>query len=88
LTLSALFSLSLSPPSSRAFIDIQQLNLIMELLGKPSEEFMDKISSDSVISFTQNTINVLDPPLRLCLLYFVLVLFVIFPSEVSVFYLV
>nr|CAH0110761.1 unnamed protein product [Daphnia galeata] len=28
---------------------IQQLNLIMELLGKPSEEFMDKISSDSVI---------------------------------------
>lgn len=28
--------------------DIQQLNLIMELLGKPSEEFMDKISSDSV----------------------------------------
>lgn len=29
--------------------DIQQLNLIMELLGKPSEEFMDKISSDSVI---------------------------------------
>ena len=29
-------------------VDIQQLNLIMELLGKPSEEFMDKISSDSV----------------------------------------
>jgi len=38
-----------SPPLRRTIIDIQQLNLIMELLGKPSEEFMDKISSDSVI---------------------------------------
>ena len=39
----------LLPPLRRTIIDIQQLNLIMELLGKPSEEFMDKISSDSVI---------------------------------------
>jgi len=45
---------------------IQQLNLIMELLGKPSEEFMDKISSDSVIViFSQCTIDLF----RACAIY-------------------
>lgn len=30
--------------------DIHQLNLIMEILGTPNEEFMEKISSESVSS--------------------------------------
>lgn len=30
------------------FLDIHQLNLIMEILGTPSEEFMQKITSESV----------------------------------------
>lgn len=30
------------------FSDIQQLNLIMDVLGTPSEDFMSKISSESV----------------------------------------
>jgi len=29
-------------------VDIHQLNLIMEILGTPHEEFMQKISSESV----------------------------------------
>lgn len=29
-------------------LDIQQLNLIMDVLGTPSEDFMSKISSESV----------------------------------------
>lgn len=33
-----------------AFLDIHQLNLIMEILGTPGEEFMKKISSESVSS--------------------------------------
>lgn len=32
----------------RTFLDIHQLNLIMEILGTPGEEFMKKISSESV----------------------------------------
>lgn len=31
--------------------DIHQLNLIMEVLGTPAQEFMSKISSESVSSF-------------------------------------
>lgn len=38
---------------------IQQLNLIMELLGKPSEEFMDKISSDSARNYIRSL-----PPMK------------------------
>lgn len=30
--------------------DIHQLNLIMEVLGTPAQEFMQKISSESVSS--------------------------------------
>lgn len=31
--------------------DIHQLNLIMEILGTPRDEFMQKISSESVSNF-------------------------------------
>lgn len=34
--------------SINPFIDIQQLNLIMDVLGTPPEDFMSKISSESV----------------------------------------
>lgn len=33
---------------ARANTDIHQLNLIMEILGTPRDEFMKKISSESV----------------------------------------
>lgn len=32
----------------KPILDIQQLNLIMDVLGTPSEDFMSKISSESV----------------------------------------
>jgi len=36
--------------------DIHQLNLIMEILGTPRDEFMKKISSESVSSFNYSTV--------------------------------
>jgi hypothetical protein len=40
--------------------DIHQLNLIMEILGTPNDEFMKKISSESVSSLSFNFCNAIN----------------------------